>query len=58
MYEIFISYNWNISSIVDRFYDKLVDDGYIVWRDVRNLNKTNEPLTEQLCLLKINITLK
>ncbi len=48
MNDIFISYNWKVSAVVDQFYEKLINAGYTVWRDVKNLNQTNEPLTVQL----------
>ncbi len=48
MEEIFISYNWNIKNIVDKFYKKLIESNYTVWRDVTNLNQTDEALTKQL----------
>jgi hypothetical protein len=46
--DIFISYNWNSSELVDVLYDKLVGLNLNVWRDKINLNQTNEPLSFQL----------
>ena len=46
--DIFISYNWDSSDLVDKLYDKLVGLNLNVWRDIKNLNQTNEPLTFQL----------
>ena len=48
MCQIFISYNWNDSTIVQKFYDKLLCFDYTVWRDIKSLNQTNESLTLQL----------
>ena len=48
MCDIFISYNWGVSDDVDRFYEQLVNSNYTVWRDIRDLNQTNEPLTLQI----------
>ncbi len=55
--DIFISYNWGVSSVVDRFYQKLIDSNYSVWRDIRNLDQTNKSLTLQLGLFKYSYVL-
>ena len=55
MCDIFISYNWNNKDVVEKLYNKLVGLNLNVWRDIRNLNQTNEPLTSQLCIVTILI---
>ena len=46
--DVFISYNWNCSKLVEQLYAKLTSLDIRVWRDVVNLNQTSEPLTLQL----------
>lgn len=46
--DVFISYNWNIKSQVKVLDKGLSDSGLKVWRDIRNLQASDMPLTSQL----------
>ncbi len=48
MCDIFLSYNWAYSELVLEFEQKLTSINITVWRDTKDLNQTNEPLTKQL----------
>ena len=45
---MFISYNWSIKDQVDILENKLKSNNLKVWRDIRNLEKSDNPLTSQL----------
>lgn len=46
--DIFISYNWSIKNQVKQLDEKLTELGFKVWRDEKNLETNEKPLTSQL----------
>lgn len=51
--DVFISYNWSIKDQVKLLDEKLINSGFKVWRDERNLETNEKPLTSQLSDLKL-----
>ena len=50
MYDVFISYNWEIKQQVKQLYQVLTSLNYKVWLDERELNAGNSPLTPELAM--------
>jgi hypothetical protein len=48
MYDIFISYNWNVKKQVKLLHEILENLNYKVWRDEKELNAGNNSLTAEL----------
>ena len=48
MYDIFISYNWNVKKQVKLLHEILENLNYKVWRDEIGLNAVNNSLTAEL----------
>ncbi len=50
MYDVFISYNWEIKDQVQKLYQVLTSLNYKVWMDQTDLNAGSSPLTAELAL--------
>ncbi len=50
MYDVFISYNWEIKQQVRQLYQVLSSLNYKVWLDERELNAGSSPLTAELAV--------
>jgi hypothetical protein len=50
MFDVFISYNWEIKKQVQQLYAILTSLNYKVWMDERELNAGSSPLTAELAL--------
>jgi hypothetical protein len=50
MYDVFISYNWEIKAQVRKLYQVLTSLNYKVWLDERELSAGSSPLTAELAL--------
>ncbi len=48
MYDVFISYNWEIKDQVKKLYQVLTSLNYKVWMDQTDLNADSSPLTAEL----------
>jgi hypothetical protein len=48
MYDVFISYNWEIKEQVKKLYQVLKSLNYKVWMDQTDLNAGSSPLTAEL----------
>ena len=50
MFDVFISYNWEIKAQVRKLYQVLTSLNYKVWLDERELSAGSNPLTAELAL--------
>ncbi len=50
MFDVFISYNWEIKEQVRKLYQVLTSLNYKVWMDERELSAGSSPLTAELAL--------
>jgi len=50
MFDVFISYNWEIKDQVKKLYQVLTSLNYKVWMDQTDLNAGSSPLTVELAL--------
>ncbi len=50
MFDVFISYNWEIKQQVRQLYQVLTSLNYKVWLDERELSAGSSPLTPELAL--------
>ncbi len=50
MYDVFISYNWEIKQQVRQLYQVLTSLNYKVWLDERELSAGSSPLTPELAM--------